>query len=307
MTLQHLLTLTALNTHSGVLYFLGILFFFVGLFCLIDFYRNFRNYRFNTQDSGSKYRSLILFFSAWLMIQRGVMTFSSTKQNWFIIYLFHQCIPLYLQFSIFSFFVLLLTTKIFSTLGNENLIKNLAYPIFYFLHIFSIIGMVVYALIRNHYPPTIKNYLTGNYIFVTVVFGLLSFFNLFFVIRMFQIQKKFTYRFSHDHKINQTISLMCLLSVIYFSETVWSFLCLVNGNPLNDKLNHELKKQNPSYYVFILVWFLITEIIPVVVIYFVFHLSFQKSHKSSLYNKLEGKYIPSELLESSLSSSSSNI
>ncbi|KAJ3443937.1 hypothetical protein M0813_25663 [Anaeramoeba flamelloides] len=294
---------TAPNTNSGWLYTLGILFFISCFLCFYDCINNFLiNKKFPTENEGAKFRGVILFFCGWLMFQRFLMTFIPTVKNLYVIFLFHQSVPIYLQFAIFSSFVLFLTRIVYYRKGNEKMLKRFFHPFLFFLHLITLVAVFYYPYYMQEHV-SIKNFHSGNFGFATVVYSIFSIFSLFFVVKVYKAVTRFRIGFKNKTKVVQTLFLISIISILYLIQAIYGFFALIKHNTVNDITDRWYLKNDHRYYIWILFWFIITEIAPIITIFVIFHLSLRRTNKAM---KVEIKILEndkeSELLSSTESS-----
>ncbi|KAJ6244781.1 tobamovirus multiplication protein 1-like isoform x1 [Anaeramoeba flamelloides] len=270
---------TAPNTGSPWFYILGIFYFILAIACFVDAYLNWSIYRtLKGKSEGAKFRVVILFFCGWLMIQRAIMTFVPTVMNIYVIFLFHQSVPLYLQYAIYSTFVLFLTKIVFYSKDNASKLNKLIQPIYGFSHLLLIVGVFIYPwYMTNHINE--NNFHVGNYGIAMVLYFLLSIFSIGFVLRVYWVIKNFHLNLNKKVKVKQTLFLISVISLLYFIQAIYGFFAIIGKNKIDKWANKKFLAKKSSYYAFIFFYLAITEISPCFIIWTVFHISLKRTRK----------------------------
>ncbi|KAJ3439781.1 hypothetical protein M0812_15821 [Anaeramoeba flamelloides] len=135
---------------------------------------------------------------------------------------------------------------------------------------------------------TQSNFLVGNYSVAMVIYLLFSVFSFIFVIRIYWVIKLFRFEDKRITKVKQTLFLISIISMFYFIQAIYGFFAIIGENKIDEWSRDKFINEDKIYYIFVFIWLTITEIIPCLIIWVVFHLTLNRT-KQTLYAPIENE------------------
>ncbi|KAJ5077409.1 tobamovirus multiplication protein 1-like isoform x1 [Anaeramoeba ignava] len=271
---------SVLDSKKWQIILLSILYFCIGLFSLILFFLSLRmKTNIGKRSSTSRFRCSILFMLSFLCFFRSVFFFVHDESNYYFLYFCYYLIPLFVEFLIFSFFMLFITQKIYQFLQNEKTYKKIVL-IYSCLTIIIFSTWIIVSVVEyknkgeDDFQNEVSRFSTIVFAFLVVILGGLA-------IKMFLSISHFNIKPKQAKRLKIFFALVILYEVIFIVRAIWSFLGMFNKSPLNQKIDYWDKHHTDGIYTTYLIWYLIFEIVPSVVLTISFWWNINSEKKSA--------------------------
>ncbi|KAJ3447589.1 tobamovirus multiplication protein 1-like isoform x1 [Anaeramoeba flamelloides] len=124
---------------------------------------------------------------------------------------------------------------------------------------------------------SIKNFHIGNFLFAMIVYLILCIFSFIFIVRIYLVIKSSLFGFRRSIKVKKTLIIILIISILYFSQAIYSFFSIIGKNKIDSWATHMYEENDNKYYIFIFIYLAITEIFPCLMIWMVFHISLKRN------------------------------
>ncbi|KAJ5080413.1 tobamovirus multiplication protein 1-like isoform x1 [Anaeramoeba ignava] len=273
-------TISALETHSWLIFLLSFLYFLGAVFSLIEIVHFILLEKKKTKSKNAfTFRIIILIENFTLSLERTILTFSKPSKkildSHFFINFFYLMFPLLLQFTIFILFVWFVALLMYSNYGRNQILIKLLNPFFLFMNVLG----VVFSIVSCFADPDNEYY---SFLSHGLIFTLLILVLTFFGWRIYRELKKFNLNDKRRARAKTFMILIWLTTSVFFVRSLWDLLnaatsVVIDWGESND---------NRYLWLFFTIY-LLFEIFPIFSIIVILHSNVSKEKKMRNLNPNE--------------------
>lgn len=213
------------------------------------------------------FRNVFLLMQSLLCIQRVIIFSVAFDWNLFTLLLIMYCLPIFIQFVTFSLLIVFLIKCLLVMQERAHLVKRYLYPSFAAVIVAIGIACVVVSYSawqhsRDSSASSHHGFDQGVSQFAIVVFGVLTLFITVTGYKTHRLLMRFVLSEARRKQVSGVSYVVVVYCIIFCARAVWSLLYMLNDNSMQNRMNHLQQSDASSYYLSVLIFYLIFEILP---------------------------------------------
>lgn len=214
------------------------------------------------------FRNVFLGMQAMLCLQRVIVFSVEFDWNLFTLLLVMYCLPIFFQFVTFSLLIVFLIKCLLVMQERGHLVKRYLYPTFTLI-VLGLGGACFFVSYNSwkeendSYDESLnKGFDQGVTKFAVAVFGVLTFCIAITGYKAHRMLMRFVLSEARQRQVSGVSWVVTIYCFIFCVRALWSLLYMLNDNWLQNKMNGLQQNNAHMYYLTILIFYLVFELLP---------------------------------------------